>query len=702
MFQRSKPIQCSFWCVSLMVFAGLTWTTFAQDNKGTPAQKEKSSESGPDGVVHKRARNSSEFVDFAVTVKPDKAKRGEVITLKVTITPKAGQHLYPFTDPSPEAAGLPTEIKYADSSQFKPLWDSAKESEPQESKDGISKEHHDPFTWTQEIVVMPEAEIGKQLLEFSIKYQICDEKRCLPPKTDHFKVPVNIEKGGSGQLSDELQQRLQIVKDSQEDSSEGGLIAFMLQGVFWGAVSLITPCVFPMIPITVSFFLKKAEDKDYRPVFSALVYSGTIVIVLTAAAVLLLSLFRNLSTNPWMNAGLGLLFVYFALSLFGMYEIQLPSGLAKFTSSREGSGVFGTIFMALTFTIISFACVAPFLGGFTGTAASTIQGRSILYPILGGLAFSITFAAPFFVLALFPTLLKKMPSSGSWLNSVKVVMGFLELAAAFNFFRVAELVAVSEVNFFTYDFVLGIYVTLCVLCGCYLLGLFRLPHDSPIETIGVPRMLLSVLFICLGLYLTPALFKDSSGKRIRPGGAIFAWVDAFLISDEQDELPWERDLNIGLAKAKTTSKSRVFIDFTGKTCKNCAWNEKNIFTQEEVQELLQQYNLVQLYTDQVPSHLYTVDEKADGLNVEKQTAEAQQNLQFQRDVFGTEQLPLYAIVEPNENGKYQTPNGEMKFNIIRRYSEGKINNSDAFLQFLRNNLPKKSVTTPTAISNPEN
>src|SRR5262249_23317799 len=158
-------------------------------------------------------------------------------------------------------------------------------------------------------------------------------------------------------------------------------------------------------------------------------------------------------------------------------------------------------FMALTFTILSFACVAPFLGGFGGTAAT---GKfTLLERMLGGLAFAVTFAAPFFVLALFPSLLKKMPKSGSWLNSVKVVMGFLELAAAFKFFRLGELVMSARPSVFTYDLVLGIWVALALLCGLYLLGLYRLPHDSPLEHLSVPRLLFATIFLSFGFYLLP-------------------------------------------------------------------------------------------------------------------------------------------------------------------------------------------------------
>jgi thiol:disulfide interchange protein len=255
-----------------------------------------------------------------------------------------------------------------------------------------------------------------------------------------------------------------------------------------------------------------------------------------------------------------------------MYEIELPSGLARFTSMREGQGgLVGTIFMALTFTILSFACVAPFLGGFGGTA--NLGQLNWIEQFLGALAFSTTFAAPFFLLALFPSLLKKLPKSGGWLNSVKVVMGFLELAAAFKFLRLGELV-LRPPTIFTYDFCLGIWIALCLLCGLYLLGLFRLPHDSPVESLGVPRMLLAALFIGLGLYLTPALFKfNAEGEKQRPGGLLYAWVDSFLLPEPvsaKGQLAWSPDLKqaadeIRESRRRAGPRTLIFVDFTGFT-----------------------------------------------------------------------------------------------------------------------------------------
>jgi thiol:disulfide interchange protein DsbD len=407
-------------------------------------------------------------------------------------------------------------------------------------------------------------------------------------------------------------------------------------------------------------------------------------VVLTIAAVTLLSFFRWLSTNPIMNFALGALFIFFALSLFGMYEIELPSGLARFTSTREGKGgLLGTMFMALTFTIISFACVAPFLGGFGGTA--DVAQLTLAHRILGGLAFAVTFASPFVVLALFPTLLKKLPKSGNWLNSVKVVMGFLELAAALKFLRMGELVMLPQPQILTYDLVLGLYITLSVACGLYLLNLYRLPHDTQSEHLGVMQLMFSLLFLGVGLYLMPGIFKDgSTGKSQRPSGLVFAWLDSFLLPDPTDveELPWLGSLQQGVKEALSHHPQQlVFIDFTGATCTNCKLNERNVFTKPEIKKLLAQYALVQLYTDKVPNKYYSPEEQAQfGNSTSRQRADAGDNLKFQREKFNTEQLPLYVILRPLADGGYHE---------LARYDEGKINDESAFARFLAHPLEAK-------------
>lgn len=629
-------------------------------------------------------------------------RRGEVLVLRIQGTPKTGFHTYPITQRSEnqDENGL-SKLTFKNNPAFSPIFP-LKESEPEWKEEGVLGyflEFEKPFTWTQEIYIKPDATVGKNELNFSIKLQVCDSK-CV--WGEHlFSIPVHVSKADPLEPSQELKQRLTIKEEAlkilanpkssnpksnkqqtnTDNSKNGteGLLAFALQGMFWGAISLVTPCVFPMIPITVSYFLKQSEKTHHRPVAMAVVYSLTIVIVLTIAAVALLSFFRLLSVHPAMNFGLGCLFVFFSLSLLGMYEIELPSGLAHFTSSKQGQGgMVGTIFMALTFTIVSFACVAPFLGGFGGTASGS--NLTFLHRLLGGFAFSVTFASPFFLLALFPGMLKKLPKSGNWLNSVKVVMGFLELAAAIKFFRAGELVLFPEPLIFTYDFSMAITVIIALCCGLYLLGFLQLPHDLPSEHTSVPGVVLGCLFLAFGLYLTPALLKlKEDGSRLRPSGMIFAWVDSFLLPEENDDLPFIGDLNRGLEEAKKQNKM-VFIDFTGVTCTNCKINEANVFPIKDVHELLKKFVLVQLYTDRVPDKLYSSEERsAFQGSATKQRADANKNLDFQKLKFDTEQLPLYVIVKPDANG----------FVEVARYDEGKINDVSAFVRFLRSGLNGK-------------
>jgi thiol:disulfide interchange protein DsbD len=376
--------------------------------------------------------------------------------------------------------------------------------------------------------------------------------------------------------------------------------------------------------------------------------------------------------NPLTNIALGGLFLFFALSLFGLYDITLPQRLTNFTASREGrGGAIGTVFMALTFTIVSFTCVAPFLGGFAGMQSSGQYSKFELF--LGAMVFSTTFAAPFFILALFPSLIKKLPKSGSWLNSVKVVMGFLELAAALKFFRTAELRVFDVPRYFTYDLVLGIWVALAILTGLYLLNVYRLGHDEPRESIGVGRMLLGLGFLAIAAYLIPAMFKDGKGENLRPGGVVYAWIDSFLLPEPgENDMPWSANLRGTIDAARkelgnTDRRQFIFLDNTGKTCTNCKYNERNIFRGEIKKQMLDKFWLVQHYTDEVPANFY-----ADDVTAQRCQADADANLDFQRALFGTEQLPLYVVMEVTKTG------------VITRevYAEGKINNVSGFRHFL--------------------
>jgi thiol:disulfide interchange protein DsbD len=684
-------------------------------------------------------------IDFKVELAPASARRGETVRLTITGTPRKGYHTYPITQraANPEQSpGMLSKIKFDDPAGLQPLYP-IRESKPRmldEKSLGSLLVYDSEFTWSQDLAVPTGLAPGNKLIRFHIRLQVCNGS-CVWGD-HHFEVPLTVTDAPPVATRQVAAERLappeiQVVPvpgqspgneappapapaatkepaheapaavpmaDTAEEHQANldavlrqlrterrvplGLLAFALQGAGWGFLSLLTPCVFPMIPITVSLFLKQSEKKHYRPLTLAVIYSGTIVLVLTIAAVALLSFFRWLSVNPLMNFALGALFVYFALSLFGMYDIQLPSFLTRFTAAREGQGgVVGTVFMALTFTLVSFACVAPFLGGFGGTAANS--GITFWHRVVGGLAFATAFASPFFVLALFPGLLRRLPRSGSWMNTVKVVMGFLEFAAALKFFRAGELVLVSQPALFTYDLVLGLYVALAILCGLYLLGVFRLPHDEPAESIGVPRFVLALLFLGLALYLAPALFKSgSAGENQRPNGKIYAWVDSFLLPERsagKESLAWSGNLKAAVDEGRSAARSMrpdgrnlVFVDFTGETCTNCKLNEREVFPQPEVQELLKQYRLVKLYTDIVPDGYYSAAVRGQlGNGTERQKKDAAANLTFQRTAFSTEQLPLYVILEPR-------PEGDIK--VLGTYEEGKINDEAAFLAFLRKPL----------------
>ena len=242
-------------------------------------------------------------------------------------------------------------------------------------------------------------------------------------------------------------------------------------------------------------------------------------------------------------------------------------------------------------------------------------------------------------------------------------------------------------NFFTFDLVLGMWVALSLVCGLYLLNLFRVGHDEPLESIGVPRLITGFLFLSMAFYLAPALLSlGPDGEKMRPRGSVYAWVDSFLLPDSNEKaggLPWSGDLKKAIDDAldesqRTGRQKFVFIDFTGETCTNCKLNENDVFTKEEIRQLFGQYKLVQLFTDKVPDKLYptTVQSRFRG-SIEQQEGDALLNRKFQDKAFGTIQLPLYVILKP-------TPEGPIE--IVDTFPEGKINNVNRFAEFLKGPL----------------
>ena len=667
------------------------------------AQEENPFRPGGQGQAEDQDVPVKERLKVSAVLEPAKARRGATVTIKVTLEPAPGYYTYPLKQ-IPEASNLTqasvTVLEFDPGNVAVPSGDGTGPKPKHKTEMGLGTYgvYTELAVLEQKLIVRPETKPGTYQINLTVATQVC-KGQCAPVE-EKFQLPVtvtdeapvegvvvptapqrsngNAAPGGGLHATPKLKidptklpeiyaqitKRLVAAGGAAAEESTNDLWGFVLSGIFWGFISLLTPCVFPMIPITVSFFLKQSEQEHHRPLAMALLYTLTIVTVLTLAAVLLLETFQALSQSPWTNFIIGMLFVVFALSLFGMYELELPSGLARFTSAKEGQGGYaGTVFMAFTFTIISFSCVAPFLGGFAGTSAAA-QARPMLHTVLGGLAFSLTFAAPFFLLALFPGVLKKLPRSGNWLNSVKVVMGFLELAAALKFLRSGELSLMQgePALFLTYDFILALWIGICAAASLYLLNLFRLPHDTPSESVGVPRMLFALLFLGLAFLMLPGIFKvNTEGEKQRPDGAVFAWIDSFLLP-EPKQAEWSGDLPQMLkdaqdARVATSKRKLVFVDFTGIICTNCRYNENNIFPQKRIKELFKQYSLVQLVTD-------------------SRDALGNANQDFQRKAFGTAELPLYVILEP-------LPDGKIK---VHGKVGGKINSVESFTTFLENAL----------------
>ena len=486
------------------------------------------------------------------------------------------------------------------------------------------------------ILVKSDLSPGKYNLSVNVLFQVCNASLCYPPKEEVLTITVTVEGGTARDDRTDMVLVTDVFDDfgniNLDAAIDEGFFSFVILAFSMGLLALLTPCVFPMIPITVSFFTHQGETGKGKPITNAIIYTlGIIATFSIIGFILALTLgasgANQLAANPWVNIFIAALFIYFALSLFGMYEIQLPSVLRQYSLKQEGrGGVMGTLFMAVTFTLTSFTCTVQFVGLLLVAAS---QGQWF-WPMIGMVVFSAAFALPFFFLALFPQYLAKMPKSGGWLNSVKVVMGFLELAAAFKFISNTDLV--WGWGFFSHNTVLAVWAVLMLLTGIYLLGKIQLPHDSPIASISVPRLMLSTAFLTFGLYLTSGLF----GQKIH--GLIYSYLPPIVESESgavrtngasiAEEFNWYRNLDEGLVKARATGKS-VFIDFTGYTCTNCRWMEANTFTKTEVKHRFGEMILVQLYTDGGPNH--------------------RENQQYEIDRFGTAALPFYVILSPDDD-----------------------------------------------------
>jgi len=642
------------------------------------------------------ANKNKHFKDVA---KPSKLiiKKGESFEIELTVTMEKGWHIYGFEPKGIDPMALTptwTEITISQDN----IWTLEKISPITKAKTKYDSafEMNVPVYYGKASFLLKakankDIDISKDKLEILIWTQQCTETACLPP--EEFKIIVgkttfissteepklsqsNIESDSiyasdamsevepsdtlvSGlttnnetEKSDEIdnQQHLTESQLQAKEMKSRGLLSYIWFAMLQGALALLTPCVFPMIPITVSFFTKRSEKKKSRGLLDSIVYAVGIIFTFTGIGFIFAIIYgpsgiQNLATNPWLNLAIAAIFIIFALNLFGAFEIQLPTGLMNKlnTKSQEGQGITSVLLMGLTFSLTSFTCTVPFVG----TTLVSVGSGEWFYPIVGMLAFSLVFAAPFFLLALFPSALNKLPKAGGWMNNIKVIMGFLEIAASIKFLSNADLVWMWGI--LPRELFLAIWIACLLMIIMYIMGIYKLHHDAPVESIGTPRILFAVFFASITFYLLIGLFGKPLGEldaflpppnyeelmsssstviTSTAGGLAIYSNESSSNKNEHDELPWFDNYEQALKFAKEKNK-KLFIDFTGFTCTNCRWMELNMFTKPQIRSELEDMVLVRLFTDRRQEPYLS-------------------NKSFQEKRFNSIELPLYVIYTPDE------------------------------------------------------
>jgi len=556
---------------------------------------------------------------------PDASVAGKTFDAVVTLTIDPGWKVYSLTQKGPPKA---LEISVPPGQPFAAAGEPAGPL-PHIAFDpnfGIDTEtHKEDSTFQVPVASAPGANLAGASLHVRVKFQTCDARQCLPQTEVELTATATTGTAAapstkSGTASAGVTNGRARVPDlaASQASTLGKYVAL---AALMGALSLLTPCVFPMVPITVSYFTNRKGRTRRDAVSEALVYGLGIVLTFTAVGFLLAVVFgasglSRFAANPWLNIGVTSLFVAFALSLFGVWEIALPSGLVNAAARADaGKGRFvGTMLMGLAFTLTSFTCTAPFLGTLLVVAA---QG-DWQWPLAGMLAFSSVFAAPFVALALAPHWLKSLPRSGAWLIAVKAVMGMAELAAAMKFLSNVDLV--WHWGIFTRQVVLVSWIAIALILVLYLAGLIPLGRAPRLTRPGAGRLVATASTFALAIWLGTGL----AGRRLGELEAFLPPIDP-AAAVARGEQHWLTNYDAALAEATKTNRP-VLVNFTGYTCTNCRWMEANMFTRPEISGELSRFVLVELYTD-----------GTDDSNRRHQ--------QIEQDLFGTVALPYYAILD---------------------------------------------------------
>ena len=433
-------------------------------------------------------------------------------------------------------------------------------------------------------------------LKGSLLYMVCDATKCLPPTDVYYALPLS-DLNPAASRPDLCPPSKHLCKEDthgeEDDQEEGGLIWIFLMGFGLGLAALFTPCVFPLIPMTVSFFTKTSKTKA-AGIKNALIYGFFIIFIYTALGLLLTATFgvdimNVISTDPYFNVGLFVLLLAFGISFLGYFEIQLPQSWAnKADAASDRGGIIGIFFMAATLAIVSFSCTGPLIGGALAGAAT----GSFEAPTAVMLGFSIALALPFMFFSAFPGYLNSLPTSGGWLNTVKVVLGLIEIGFAFKFLSNADLVL--QLGLLPREIFIGIWILVSLALAAYLFGLIHFPHDSKGAKISWKRKIVGAVFLLFGGYLTPGLWGGSVDaiSGFPPPTFYSIWQH----EDEHIEAHY-RDYDEAMSAAIDQNKP-LLLDFTGWACVNCRKMEEQVWTDNRVSKILNEdVILVSLYVD---------------------------------------------------------------------------------------------------------
>jgi thiol:disulfide interchange protein len=536
---------------------------------------------------------------------------------------------------------------------------------------------------------------GPLTVEAEVSFQVCNDEMCLFPEYIPltFKIPAqkNAAPTDEGLVATEAQIQADGDASAPSEEAEGsdvdtvatastdstpadvspvpaadetemkqGHWGVFLEGMGWGFLALLMPCIFPMIPLTVSFFIKQSKTRA-EGISKAITYGISINVIYVALGLLITVVagpdaLNAMATDPWFNLFFFGLFVIFAISFFGAFEITLPSKWVDGSDNlSQRGGLIGIFFMAFTLALVSFSCTGPLIGSLLVRASNSGE---LLGPAMGMFGFSFALSLPFMLFAAFPGWLQSLPKSGGWMNTVKVVLGFLELAFAMKFLSTADMV--WQAHWVSRELFLAIWTGLTFLIALYLFGAFRMPHDDKVEAISVPRMLFGTTFFILGFYLLPGTF----GAPVRlvagfpppahyaeaPGGAYLGGGGSeqalnYTGTACPDGLPCFNTLDDAKAYAKQVNKP-IMIDFTGWGCVNCRKMEEQVWVDPEVHRILkEEVVLVSLY----------VDEKVALPESEQYTTPAGKKIKyvgqkwsdFEASTYGANAQPYYVILDPH-------------------------------------------------------